>query len=78
MVKSIPVSSASSEDFMELRAVDAWLNMMVDLEELEQDHLISLALRYSRNVVGMSISTTSLCEALADQSMQDALLDFIF
>mmetsp|Transcript_3287 Transcript_3287/g.6160 ORF Transcript_3287/g.6160 Transcript_3287/m.6160 type:complete len:116 (-) Transcript_3287:579-926(-) len=44
MVKSIPVSSASSEDFMELRAVDAWLNMMVDLEELEQDHLISLAL----------------------------------
>jgi len=51
MVKSIPVSSASSEDFMELRAVDAWLNMMVDLEELEQDHLISLALRYTRNVV---------------------------
>jgi len=37
---------ASAADYEELRSVDAWLNLLVDLEELEHEHLINLAVSY--------------------------------
>jgi hypothetical protein len=38
---------ASAADYEELRSVDAWLNLMCDLEDLEHEHLINLAISYA-------------------------------
>mmetsp|Transcript_38917 Transcript_38917/g.54054 ORF Transcript_38917/g.54054 Transcript_38917/m.54054 type:complete len:96 (+) Transcript_38917:83-370(+) len=40
-------TSLSSEEEDELRSVDQWIQMMADLEELEVNHLINLALKFA-------------------------------